>query len=805
MGGSGADHMRTTPQGRPGLPVQLSSFVGRARELAELEKRFESGRLVTLTGPGGSGKTRLALELADRVRHRLRDGAFFVDLAPTTDSSLVWSTIAGSLGISEEPGRPLLDTLAEWLSGKRILVVLDNLERLPGASPLIGELLARCPNLHVVATSRSRLHLRGEREYPVDPLALPRPDEVVSLDRLERTEAVALFIERAQAISPHFALTTENAGAIAEICRRLDGLPLAIELAAAPAKLLGPHALLARLEQRLPLLTGGAADAPTRQRTLNDTIAWSYDLLTEHEQRIFARLSVFVGGFTLPAAEAVIPDPGDPDPPAGLLEELGHLVEQSVLRAATDPDGEPRFYMLQTIRDFAVERLDASTEKDLIERRHAAAYLAIAEHAAEELLGDRERVWLDRLDREGGNLRSALRWAIERGAIGAASRLGAALWRFWQLRGHLAEGREWLDRILALPALEDRTLERAMVLEAAAGVAYWQGDLAAAEVRYEEALDLRRKLGEPAGIATALYNLSFVYFLPRTDLPRARSLLEESLSICIDLGDRTGVGKVYWALSTIIYAEGEGSAWTDVQEAIEYNERSQAIFRESGDRFSLGWALHWRGLMAITLADLRTAHVLFEESLRLFANAGDVSGVTILLDDFSALAVAEGDLDRAARLSGAAAAQQDLSGTDLASFLARLYSRPRPEDAQLAEGSFETAWTEGHALPAEEAVALALSAASQTAAGGAAILTARGARPIGRGRHGLTPREREVLELLAAGRSDGEIAEALFITKKTASTHVANIKDKLGAASRVEMAMMASRLVLADPNTAEGR
>jgi non-specific serine/threonine protein kinase len=793
MSASVGDATGATPEGRPGLPIQLSRFVGRARELAELDKRFETSRLVTLTGPGGSGKTRLALELAETVRLRLRDGVFFVDLAPTTDSGLVLRTIAGILGIREEPGRPMLDTLTERLADRRLLVVLDNLEQLPGASPLIGELLARCPNLHVLATSRSPLHLRGEREYPVDPLALPTPDDVISLDRLERTEAVALFIERAQAISPHFALTAENAGTIAEICRRLDGLPLAIELAAAPTKLLGPLALLARLEQRLPLPSSGAADAPGRQRTLHNTIAWSYDLLSEREQRIFARLSIFVGGCTLKAAEAVIPDPGDPAQAPDLLEDLGRLVEQGVVRVAVDPDGEPRFSMLETIRDFAQECLDADLEKELIERRHADAYLIIAELAAQKLLVGRQRAWLDRLDRESGNLRSALRWAIENGAIGAASRLGVALWRFWQLRGHLAEGRGWLDRILALHALQDHALERAMVLEAAAGIAYWQGDLAAAEVSYREALELRRELGEPAGIATALYNLSFVYFLPKTDLPQARLLLEESLAIRRDLADKAGIGKAYWALSQVIYAGNDGSDSTDLGGAVWYNEQSQIIFRESDDLFSLGWALHWGGLMAITLGDLKVAHVQFEEGLRLFASAGDVSAVTILLDDFSALAVAEGNLERAASLSGAAAALQRQSGTDLASFVAGLYSSPRPEAAQLANDAVAKAWSLGYALSADEAVALALSAAGDGTSSGAQWAPSRSGGAVERGRHDLTAREREVFALVAAGRSDGEIAAALFITKKTASTHVANIKDKLGASSRVEMAMMANR------------
>ena len=408
----------------------------------------------------------------------------------------------------------------------------------------------------------------------------------------------------------------------------------------------------------------------------------------------------------LRAAVEVIPDPAVPasDP----LEDLGHLVEQSVLKVATDPDGEPRFSMLETIREFAGERLDALTEKQTIEGRHAETYLAIAEHAAEELLGEGQKAWLDRLDLESGNFRSALGWAIDRGDVVVASRLGAALWRFWQLRGHLAEGREWLDRILALPALEDRVMERAMVLEAAASVAYWQGDFAAAEVSYKEALELRRELGSPAEIATALYNLSFVYFVPKTDLPQARSLLEESLVMRRDLGDRAGVGKVYWALSQVLYQETEHSDWADVQEAVRYNEQSQVIFRESGDRFSLAWALYWRGLMAIPLADLGTARVQFEESLRLFASAGDASGVTIVLDGFAALAVVEGDLEQAARLSGAAATLQGLSGADLASYVAGVYSRPRPEDAQLAEERIAQAWMDGHALSMEEAVALAL-------------------------------------------------------------------------------------------------
>ena len=326
-----------------------------------------------------------------------------------------------------------------------------------------------------------------------------------------------------------------------------------------------------------------------------------------------------------------------------------------------------------------------------------------------------------------------------------------------------------------------------------AGVAYWQGDLAGAEVFYREGLELRRALLDPAGIASALYNLSFVYFLPKTDLPQARLLLEESLAISRDLGDRGGIGRAYWALSQVTYAGDDGSDPTDLERAVWYNEQSQVIFRESDDQFSLGWALHWRGLMAITAGDVEVAHMQLEEGLRLFAGAGDVSAVTILLDDFSALAVAEGNLERAASLSGAAATLQRQSGADLASFIAGLYSRPRPEAAQLENAAIAKAWSEGSALSEEEAVALALSAVGDGAPSAANLASARGGGAVGRGRDDLTAREREVFALVAAGRTDGEIGAALFITKKTASTHVANIKDKLGAGSRVEMAMMANR------------
>lgn len=777
------------------MPRPPSSFVGRTREINELEVLFETSRLVTLTGAGGSGKTRLALELVDTLRHRFRDGAYFVDLAPLSDPELVPSTIASALSIREEPGQPILDRIIERLGVRRVLVLLDNLEQLPAASPLIGELLARCPNIHVLVTSRAPLHLRGEQEYLVDPLRLPEPGELTSTEAVERSEAITLFLDRAKAVKPKFALTAANAATIADICRRLDGLPLAIELAAPRLRVLSPTALLVRLEHRLQLLSGGPSDAPSRQRTLRDTIGWSYELLAADEQRVLICLSIFAGGFTLPVAEAVVREPSEPSS-TDFLESLSHLVDQNLLRVTPGAEGEPRFSMLETIREFASERLTASSQAEVIERRFVEAYLAVVEQAAPELLGAHQKVWLDRLEGEVGNIRAALAWAIKEGETVTAGRIGVALWRFWQLRGHLDEGGVWLDRILALPRWYDHPRERAMALEAAGGLAYWHGRFPAAEVHYTQALELQRSLGEPAAIATALYNLAFVYFLPKTDLPRARSMLEESLATFEALSDRTGMGKVYWALSSVIYVESDDVKQDDLERAAQYNEMSQTIFRESNDAFSLGWALHWRGLIAMRSGDLVTARSYLGEGLRLFADATDVSGITFLLDDFSALAVAEGDVQRAACLSGAAAALESSSGTDLAGFLSSLYSRPRPEGAQLAKDVVATAWAKGYALSAQEAVVFALRVSTDAVGEEPDFTAFQRAAPKAGGRHDLTVREREVLQLLAAGRSDGEIAEVLFISKKTASVHVANIKGKLGANSRIETAMIAQRLGL---------
>jgi predicted ATPase len=403
-------------------------------------------RLVTLTGVGGTGKTRLALQVAADLLDRFDDGAFFVDLAPLADPAFVLPTIAATLGIREAGDRSLRGSLIAYLTGKHLLLILDNFEHLLAASSVVADLLAACADLKVLATSRAPLHVRAEREFPVPPLALPDPTQLPVLNRLAEVAAVTLFVQRAQAAKPDFALTAENAAAVAALCVRLDGLPLAIELAAARIKLLPPLSLLARLERRLPVLTGGPRDLPARQRTLRDTIVWSHDLLSPEEQTLFRRQAVFAGGSTLEATEAVANPDGDLD----VFAVLAALVDHSLLRQSEGADGEPRFVMLETIREYGLERL-AERDDHVIRERHAHYFLALAERLRPQIDTREGKTVLARLDAEHPNLRAALTWAIEHTDADTGVRFGAALWKFWYVRGDLREASAWLERVFALP------------------------------------------------------------------------------------------------------------------------------------------------------------------------------------------------------------------------------------------------------------------------------------------------------------------------------------------------------------------
>ena len=549
----------------------------------------------SLSGPGGSGKSRLALQVAAELLPDFRDGAFFADLSSVADPALVPSVVARAAGVPQVMGRPALEAVKRHLRDKQLLLVADNFEQVAEAAPMLEELLCG-PGAEGDGHIRVVLSLRGEQEYLVPSLDMPNPGRLPDVHALGRFEAVRLFTERALAVQPRFRLTEENAPAVVEIISRLDGLPLAIELAATRTKVLTPQAMLPRLQQRLSILTAGARTLPERQRTLRDAIAWSYDLLEEAERRLFARLSVFAGGWTLESAEVVC-DPAD----LGLdvLDGLASLVDKSLVRRTEPADAQPRFAMLETIREFGREQLRASGDFDGVLRRHGDHFLDLAVEAEPHLTAGDQGEWLDRCDRDHANIRVALRWAIEAGLVHRAQEAAGALWRFWQQRGHLAEGRRWLEEVLAMPSGQGPTPARAKALTGAGGIAWWQEDMAAAQVFYEEALAIERELGDPAGIAEALYNQGFILGA-RGDFDAAVRLFEESLELFRGAGDETGMARAEWMIVIRDLIAG------DLDGTVARAEEAVATWRRVGDRFHLGDGLVWLAVLYARQAAGRT-------------------------------------------------------------------------------------------------------------------------------------------------------------------------------------------------------
>ncbi len=648
------------------LPAYLTPLVGREHEIEALKQllRQAETRLVTLTGPGGIGKTSLSLQVATNVLEEFAHGVFFVGLAAISDAELVLPTIAQTLGIRENRGKPLRENLSEYLREKHLLLVLDNFEQVVDAAPVVSDLIAACPHLKILVTSRIVLRLRGEREYPVEPLRAPDPQASISKDSLSQYAAVELFIQRALAIKPDFEVSNDNAPAVAEICFRLEGLPLAIELAAARLKLFSPQALLSRLgsrldvssPKRLQLLRGGPRDMPARHQTLRQAIAWSYDLLPPAEQTLFQRLAVFAGGCSLEAAEAICTARLSSPKSAGetefdTLDGLTALIDKSLLRqveiknAKSDisREGEPRFVMFETIREFALERLQTSNDWPATRQRHADFFLTLAEKAEPELTGPKQAYWLNILEREHDNLRAVFSWIEETGQTDYGLRLGAAIWRFWIVRGHMAEGRERLAASLALPGAAKPTRERAKVLNAIGTIRHELGEYITARPLLEESLEIWREIGDKKGIATVINNLGWIA-AQLGELISASELSGESLTLHAELGNKRGMAVAFNNLSLVAFVQA------DFSRAFALQEKSLSLRREIGDERGVAYATAILAWFEVVQGNYNKAASLLEVARGKLRELGDnmIMGFSAWI--LTQMALDQGDYDRASKL-----------------------------------------------------------------------------------------------------------------------------------------------------------
>jgi predicted ATPase/DNA-binding SARP family transcriptional activator len=685
---------------RSNLPAQLTSFVGRKSEVAEVTALLATTRLLTVTGPGGAGKTRLALEVAAGLSGEFADGTFFVDLAPVRDPALVVPTIAAALGIREEGWeRPVRQALEDDLRRRRLLLLLDNFEQVLEAAPVVTQLLAAASELTVLVTSRAPLRVRGEQVVPLGPLEIARPGPG-SLDDLARVEGVALFAQRAAATTSRFTLTEKNAPAVAELVSRLDGLPLAIELAASRSAVLRPQAMLNRLDRHEPLLEAGARDLPARQQTLRATIGWSYDLLAAGERRLFRRVSVLVGGFTPQAAATVC---AGEEAGLDVLTGLAVLADTSLIFPVPADDGEARFGMLQTIREFALDRLDVEDDRAGAERRHAQWFLHVAEDAEPGLRGPELVQSIVTLQTEHENLRAALRWSIEHDDADIGLRIVGALWRFWHLDGHLSEGRRWASAVLDLPSAAGRTVAHAKALSAAGGLAYWQGDVPAVRAAYEEAAAICEELGDEASRAQATYDLAFAYGLVPTKA-HSRRLFEASRRMFERVGNAVGVADTLWALAMMTGFVGDYTAARDLA------DESVRRHRELADAFGLVDALSELGRATRELGEFDTARSCFLEALQGLAPIGYRTAVALTLDNLAALESRLGHHIRALRLAGAAEALTESAGARVPREFAALPDLRQAARAAHAEERIAQAWAQGRAMSLAEAVNYACDA-----------------------------------------------------------------------------------------------
>jgi predicted ATPase/DNA-binding CsgD family transcriptional regulator len=812
---------------RHSLPAQPGRLIGREYDVGAVRQRVleTEGRLVTLTGAGGCGKTRLALQVAAELVDAFRDGVRLVELAPLAEPTLVAQTVASALGMQERPDRPILDTLVNSLEHRDLLLVLDNCEHVVEAcAELADAMLSGCPGVRVLATSREPLRVQREITWRVPSLTIPDLRQNQAVEALARSPAVELFVERARAVHHRFELTPQNGLAVAQVCAQLEGLPLAIELAAVRVRALGVEQIRERLDDSFRLLTGGGRTAPSRQRTLEAALDWSHDLLTEAERAVFRRLAVFAGGWSLDAAEALCAR--EPVVADDVLEVLTRLVDKSLVMM-TEHDGQARFRFMEPVRQYAQRRLLGSGELSELQRRHMSFFLAFAEQRETDanVGGPRRLAAHMALGLEQDNLRTALRWCLDEGEAEVGLRLGNAHTHFWLVHSYYHEGWTWLKQLLAAPGAEEPTAARAAALIVAGSFATRLGDYAAARPLYEEALPIARQAGDSWLLFSTLVDLAWDAE-EQGDYAAAQAQLDEALFTIRAAGERVpesmALGRLGWLASRqgnyvlararceegVALARATGDSHNlgvvlnmlgypvlllgDVPKARSVFEESLRLRRQEGERWGTAWALDGLGLVAIEEGHHAEAGALFTESLRLRHDLGDRVGSAESLESMAGLAAAQAQPERAALLAGAAGAVRDAIGAALSPMRRAILERwLLPLRQTVSTDTFERAWMAGRALNLDQAVVEGLAGAEPPPAGSASLPGAR-ADP-------LTPREQEVAALLALGLSNRQIADRLVITDRTVAAHVEHILDKLAFSSRTQIGVWAAEHGLAAP------
>jgi predicted ATPase/DNA-binding CsgD family transcriptional regulator len=773
--------------------------VGRERELLEIKRELASTRLLTLVGAGGSGKTRLALEVGRDLAGAYPEGVWLVQLASLSRGDLVAQEAAGALKVREQPGEPIEATLTRYLRNKEALLLLDNCEHLLEACANLSDaLLGSCPRLRILATSREPLGVADEVVWRMPPLAVPQSSSTA--DELAEFASVRLFVERARLKLPAFTLTAQNARAVSEVCRRLDGVPLAVELAAARMGAMAAEHLAERLDNSLGVLSSGPRTTSSRHRTMRATLEWSHGLLEDKERAVFRGLSVFAAGFSLEAAEAMVPGGGNVAK-AEVLRLVSSLVEKSLILAEvmTGAGEEPRYRMLEPVRQYAREKLEGSEEEVVIRRRHAAFFLDIAERAAPRLKGSGQLLWLERLSTEHDDLRAAMRWLLDEGEWEMAVRLGWELYLFWWIRGHFTEGRRWMERALEKGGVAMRSSDRARALYVAGTLATGQADYRRAQKLVEESRELFEEVGDEEGVALALGSAG-IAAVGQERYEVGIAILEEAV------GRHRKLGYEWETAAASALAAG---AWLGVGEhgrAEHRAEEALVLARKMGDGTVISAALHVLATIAHASDKRERAKGLFAEGLVLAMEMGDSANVAYYLEGVAEVAASEDELVRAARLWGAAEAL--LEKIEAAAYTHRAdrslrQSRVSTARARLGEGSWTAAWSEGRTMSSERAVEYALSVeafAMPGASGNPGLRIRKDVPPADDAlakdppsKNRLTRRERQIVDLISGGyTTNRQISAELFISERTVETHVRNILKKLGLGSRAQLSAWAT-------------